>query len=133
MENEFLLKQIGVVQSNLTDLADCPLQEREGAPEALLKLKKEFLDGLDGIAVGSELTLLTWLHLGDRTVLKCRHRNETDTPFVGVFTTRSPDRPNPIGLHHVKVLEVKENGLLKVFPLEVLDGTPILDIKPFMK
>jgi tRNA-Thr(GGU) m(6)t(6)A37 methyltransferase TsaA len=128
----FQVNVIGVVQSSLKNLDDCPLQGTEGAPEALLQVSAEFQAGLDGIRVGHELMLLTWLHRGDRSVLQCRRRNETTTPMVGVFTTRSPDRPNPIGLHQVKVLELTTNGVLRVAPLEALDGTPILDIKPVL-
>jgi len=130
--NNFQVNVIGVIQSALKSLEDCPLQGTEGAPEALVHVSAEFQAGLVGIGVGHELMLLTWLHRGDRSVLQCRRRNETTTPKVGVFTTRSPDRPNPIGLHQVKVLELKANGILRVAPLEALDGTPILDIKPIL-
>ncbi len=127
---DFLLRSIGVVQSKLKNLNDCPLQESEGAPEATLLIAPEYRNALDGLAVGNRLVLLTWFHLADRTVLKCRRRKETDTPLVGVFTTRSPDRPNPIGIHRVNILEIHPNGYLRVSPLEALDGTPIVDIKP---
>jgi tRNA-Thr(GGU) m(6)t(6)A37 methyltransferase TsaA len=123
------VKPIGVVQSELTRREDCPLQGDEGAPEAWLKIADEFIEALDGIKVGSEAILLTWFHLANRDVLKCYPRNETNAPHVGVFTTRSPDRPNPIGLHTVKILAI-EHGRIKVFPLEALDGTLLLDIKP---
>jgi tRNA-Thr(GGU) m(6)t(6)A37 methyltransferase TsaA len=127
---DFLLRPIGVVQSALKNLDDCPLQEREGAPEATLLIAPEFRNALNGLAVGDRLVLLTWFHLADRAVLKCRRRKETDTPPEGVFNTRSPDRPNPIGIHRVKLLEIQPSGYLRVSPLEALDGTPIVDIKP---
>jgi tRNA-Thr(GGU) m(6)t(6)A37 methyltransferase TsaA len=123
------VKPVGIVQSELTRREDCPLQGNEGAPEAWLKITDEFIEALDGIKVGSDAILLTWFHLANRDVLKCYPRNETNAPNVGVFTTRSPDRPNPIGLHTVKILAI-ERGRIKVFPLEALDGTLLLDIKP---
>ncbi|HYI78535.1 MAG TPA: tRNA (N6-threonylcarbamoyladenosine(37)-N6)-methyltransferase TrmO [Chryseolinea sp.] len=123
------VKPVGIVQSELTRREDCPLQGNEGAPEAWLKITDEFIEALDGIKVGSDAILLTWFHLANRDVLKCYPRNETNAPHVGVFTTRSPDRPNPIGLHTVKILAI-ERGRIKVFPLEALDGTLLLDIKP---
>jgi tRNA-Thr(GGU) m(6)t(6)A37 methyltransferase TsaA len=126
---ELNVKPIGSVQSELTRREDCPLQGNEGAPEAWLKITDEFIEALDGIKVGSDAILLTWFHLANRDVLKCYPRNETNAPHVGVFTTRSPDRPNPIGLHTVKILAM-ERGRIKVFPLEALDGTLLLDIKP---
>jgi tRNA-Thr(GGU) m(6)t(6)A37 methyltransferase TsaA len=126
---ELNVKPVGIVQSELTRREDCPLQGNEGAPEAWLKITDEFIEALDGIKVGSDAILLTWFHLANRDVLKCYPRNETNAPHVGVFTTRSPDRPNPIGLHTVKILAM-ERGRIKVFPLEALDGTLLLDIKP---
>ncbi|HZB13445.1 MAG TPA: tRNA (N6-threonylcarbamoyladenosine(37)-N6)-methyltransferase TrmO [Chryseolinea sp.] len=126
---ELNVKPVGIVQSELTRREDCPLQGNEGAPEAWLKITDEFIEALDGIKVGSDAILLTWFHLANRDVLKCYPRNETNAPHVGVFTTSSPDRPNPIGLHTVKILAM-ERGRIKVFPLEALDGTLLLDIKP---
>jgi tRNA-Thr(GGU) m(6)t(6)A37 methyltransferase TsaA len=123
------LKPIGVVQSALTKKEDCPLQGHEGAPEAWLKIEKEFIPALQGLEPGDEIILLTWFHLADREVLQCYPRNQVQSPHVGVFTTRSPDRPNPIGLHPVKILVV-EPGRMKVYPLEALDGTVVVDIKP---
>ena len=126
------LKSIGTVQSALIKREDCPLQGDEGAPEAWLNIDKEFLPGLQGLKVGNEIILLTWFHLVDREVLKCYPRNQINSRHVGVFTTRSPDRPNPIGLHPVKVLAI-ESGRVKVYPLEALDGTLLLDIKPVIR
>lgn len=124
-----LLKKIGEVSSTLTSKEDCPLQGDEGAPEAWLHIEKEFVDGLDTLVPGSTVVLLTWLHLANRDIIKCYPRNETHASHVGVFATRSPDRPNPIGLHTVKILAIEENRL-KVYPLEVMDGTILVDIKP---
>lgn len=126
---DFQLHAIGTVHSPLKTLEDCPLQGEEGAPEAWIDLLPAYAAGLDNIQPGTELILLTWFHKADRTVIKCHRRNDTEGGQFGVFSTRSPDRPNPIGLHHVKVLEAVR-GQLKVFPLEALDGTPVIDIKP---
>lgn len=123
------LNPIGVVESTLTSREDCPLQGNEGAPEAWLNIRKDYAAGLDGLEVGSEAILITWFHLADRDVLKCYPRNQINSPHVGVFTTRSPDRPNPIGLHSVKILAI-EPGRIKVYPLEALNGTLLVDIKP---
>lgn len=95
-----------------------------------LLFTRSFKEGIKDITVGSELMILTWLHMADRTVLKCIRRNLYNTPLVGVFSTRSPDRPNPIGVHEVKVIGISDNGEIKVSELEVLDGTPLIDIKP---
>ena len=123
------LNPIGIIQSPLIRKEDCPLQGNEGAPEAWVLINKAFTEGLDGLRVGSSVILLTWFHLANREILKCYPRNEINSPHVGVFTTRSPDRPNPIGLHTVKIMAI-ESGKLKVYPLEALDGTLLLDIKP---
>ena len=129
---KFILKPIGYVRSDLKRIEDCPLQGNENAPEAWLEIEPGFTDGIDDIGVGSEVVLLTWFHKANREVIKCYRRNEIESPPVGVFNTRSPDRPNPIGLHIVKVLEIIK-GKIRVFPLEALDGTPLIDIKPVLK
>ena len=123
------LNPIGVVESTLTSREDCPLQGNEGAPEAWLNIRKDYAAGLDGLEVGSEAILITWFHLADRDVLKCYPRNQINSAHVAVFTTRSPDRPNAIGLHSVKILAI-EPGRIKVYPLEALNGTLLVDIKP---
>src|SRR5690242_15641640 len=123
------LKFIGRVHSPLKTIEDCPLQESEGAPEATLEIFPEYADGIGNIEVGSRLVLLTWFHQADRTVIKCVSRNNFDSPKIGVFSTRSPDRPNPIGIHKVKVLSVTGKQIT-VSALEALDGTPVIDIKP---
>lgn len=122
---------IGVVRSPLQSRADAPLQNTEGAPDAWLELHEELADGLDGLAIGDEIIVLTWFHLSRRDVLKLHPRGDARNPLTGVFSTRSPDRPNPIGLHRVRVLELA-HAKLKVGPLEALDGTPILDLKPVL-
>lgn len=130
MENS--LKTIGKVNSSLRRIEDCPLQENENAPTASILIFPEFLEGVQDIKAGNEILLLTWLHKADRSVIKCVMRNNYGTPEVGVFSTRSPDRPNPIGLHKVKVLSVNGDGVICVSQLEVLDQTPIIDIKPIL-
>ena len=123
------LHAIGVVESSLTDRAQAPKQGDEGAPEAWLVFDAAVADGLDGVREGDELLVLTWLDRSDRDVLRVRPRGDQARPMTGVFATRSPDRPNPIGLHRVTVLEV--DGLrLKVSDLEALNGTPVVDVKP---
>ena len=107
------------------------MQGDEGAPEAWLELTASTALGLMGIKAGDELIVLTWLHLAKRDVLQVHPRGDLNRPLSGVFATRSPDRPNPVGLHRVLVLEVKE-GKLRVAPLEAINGTPIVDIKPVL-
>ena len=123
------LKFIGIVHSPLKSLEDCPRQESEGAPEATVEIYPEFAEGLSHVRPGSEVLLLTWLHEANRSVLSTHPRNDPSTPLTGVFATRSPDRPNPVGLHVVKVLSLKKN-IFTVAELEVLDQTPVIDIKP---
>jgi tRNA-Thr(GGU) m(6)t(6)A37 methyltransferase TsaA len=130
-ETAFTVRSIGVVRSALTSRADAPRQGDEGAPAAWIELGPTYARGLAGIAPGDEILMLTWLHLTDRDVLEIHPRNDPDRPITGVFATRSPDRPNPIGLHRVTVREIDENRL-RVEPLEAIDGTPIVDIKPVL-
>ena len=122
---------IGKIHSELKRIEDCPLQGNESAPAAVLEIFPEFLEGIKDIKAGSKILLLTWLHQADRSILKCVPRNNYDLPMVGVFSTRSPDRPNPIGIHSVEVLSI-ENNKLNVSALEVLDQTPLIDIKPVL-
>lgn len=128
----YSLCPIGFVRSQLTAREDAPLQGSEGAPEAWVEIDPAFADALDGVAKGSEVILLTWLHLSRRDVLKVHPRGDPEKPLAGVFATRSPDRPNPIGLHRVQVLETDAPARLRVWPLETLDGTPVVDIKPVL-
>jgi len=127
---EQTIKFIGKIQSVLKRIEECPLQENENAPEAILQIFPEFKEGIKDIKPGSEILLLTWLHMADRGVIKCKPRNNHKSPLIGVFSTRSPDRPNPIGVHLVKVLSISDNALIKVSAVEVIDQTPIIDIKP---
>jgi tRNA-Thr(GGU) m(6)t(6)A37 methyltransferase TsaA len=120
---------IGRVESPLTDKAAAPKQGREGSPEAWLVFEPAILEGLDGITAGDEVILLTWLDRADRDVLRVHPRDDVNNPMRGVFGTRSADRPNPIGLHQIHILEIDGNRV-RVRDLEALDGTPIVDVKP---
>jgi tRNA-Thr(GGU) m(6)t(6)A37 methyltransferase TsaA len=126
------LRLIGVVRSPLTTREEAPKQGSEGAPEAWVEIDPAFADALAGVAAGDEVILLTWLHLSRRDVLEVHPRGDPERPLTGVFATRSPDRPNPIGLHRVRVLETDPPARLRVSPLEALDGTPVVDIKPVL-
>jgi tRNA-Thr(GGU) m(6)t(6)A37 methyltransferase TsaA len=127
----FEVRPIGTVRSPLTDLADAPKQGDEGAPEAWLVFEPAALEGLDGIEPGDEVIVLTWLDRARREVLRVHPRSDASRPEQGVFGTRSPDRPNPIGLHRVEVLAI-DGKRVRVRNLEALDGTPIVDVKPVL-
>jgi tRNA-Thr(GGU) m(6)t(6)A37 methyltransferase TsaA len=126
------LVAIGHVESPLRDRDSAPKQGDEGAPDAWLALAPEMAEGLDGIAAGDELLVLTWLHEARRDVLRVRPRGDASRPEDGVFNTRSPDRPNPVGLHRVTVLAL-DGQRVHVRGLEALDGTPIVDLKPLLR
>jgi tRNA-Thr(GGU) m(6)t(6)A37 methyltransferase TsaA len=123
------LQPIGRVESPLTDPASAPKQGSEGAPEAWIVLEPAVLPGVDGLAAGDRAIVLTWLDRADRSILRVHPRDDPANPERGVFTTRSADRPNPIGLHEVEVVEI-DGGRLRVRPLEAVDGTPVVDLKP---
>jgi tRNA-Thr(GGU) m(6)t(6)A37 methyltransferase TsaA len=126
------LVAIGTVESPLTDRASAPKQGDEGAPDAWIVFDASVADALGGIAAGDELLVLTWLDRARRDVLRVRPRDDPARTEQGVFSTRSPDRPNPIGLHRVTVLEI--HGLrVRVSDLEALDGTPLVDVKPLLR
>lgn len=129
----YAIHPIGVVQSELTGRHQAPRQGNEGSPNAWLQISPEFREALDGIHPGAEILIFTWLHLADRTTLKTHPRSHPSNPLTGVFATRSPDRPNPIGMHKVTALEINQRGGLKVGPLEAIDGTPVIDIKPVLR
>jgi tRNA-Thr(GGU) m(6)t(6)A37 methyltransferase TsaA len=129
LPDEYAVRAIGVVRSVLVDRADAPRQPDEDAPAAEVVLDQAVVPALAGIAVGDRIELLTWLHLADRATLTTYPRGDTTRPLSGVFATRSPDRPNPIGLHTVTVTAV-EADVVRVAGLEAVDGTPVLDIKP---
>jgi tRNA-Thr(GGU) m(6)t(6)A37 methyltransferase TsaA len=122
------LRPIGKVESRLTEVTQAPKQADEGAPEAWLVLEPDFVAGLDGLAPGDEIVVITWLDRAQRDILRNHPRGDPSRPTAGVFTTRSPHRPNPLGLHQVTVAAV-DGGRVRVRSLEAVDGTPILDIK----
>jgi tRNA-Thr(GGU) m(6)t(6)A37 methyltransferase TsaA len=125
----FTLAPIGILRSPLIRREDAPNQGSEGAPDAWLEVQAAVAVGLDGISVGDEIILITWLHQSSREVLKVHPRGDEGIPLTGVFATRSPDRPNPLGLHRVTVRVITGARLL-VGPIEAIDGTPVVDIKP---
>jgi tRNA-Thr(GGU) m(6)t(6)A37 methyltransferase TsaA len=129
---DFSLQPIGIIRSSLTRREDAPRQGHEGGPEAVLEISPEFMPALEGVEVGDELILITWFHLSKRDVLRVHPRGDRSNPLAGVFATRSPDRPNPLGLHRVKLLEIAGTKL-RIGPIEALDGTPVLDIKPVLR
>jgi tRNA-Thr(GGU) m(6)t(6)A37 methyltransferase TsaA len=130
-DNDFTLRPIGRVESPLTDPASAPKQGFEGAPETTAVFDAAVEDALFGIEPGQEVLLLTWFDRADREVLRVHPRSDPSNPIQGVFNTRSPDRPNPIGLHRVQVVAI--DGLrIRLRDLEALDGTPVLDIKPVL-
>lgn len=128
-ETRFEVKAIGRVESPLTDLASAPKQGDEGAPEAWLVFDPAVLDALQGIHPGDEVIVLTWLDRARRNVLRVHPRGDVSRAQQGVFATRSPHRPNPIGLHRVEIASV-DGRRIRVRKLEALDGTPIVDVKP---
>jgi len=121
---------IGVIHSPLKNLDDCPRQGNENAPEVVIEIFEPYAEAAKDIQQGQQLLLLTWLHAADRSALTTHPRNDESLPLTGIFSTRSPNRPNPIGLHPVTVLAVLSNGMFKVSGLEALDQTPVVDIKP---
>jgi tRNA-Thr(GGU) m(6)t(6)A37 methyltransferase TsaA len=127
----YSLTPVGFVRSPLKYRKDAPKQGNEGAPDAWLEILPAFMTAFKGINVGQEIILLTWLHQARREVLEVHPRGNKSAPLAGVFATRSPDRPNPIGLHQVNVLKIAGNRV-QVEPLEAIDGTPVVDIKPVL-
>src|SRR5262245_44735983 len=131
-EETYALEVVGVVRSPIKDLAAAPLFYTEGAPSARVEVGAVYAAGLKRMQVGDDIIVLTWLHLGRRDVLEVHPRGDPRNPLTGVFSTRSPHRPNPLGLHRCRVVAI--NGTtLEVGPLEVVDGTPVVDIKPVVE
>jgi tRNA-Thr(GGU) m(6)t(6)A37 methyltransferase TsaA len=125
----FVVQPIGFVRSTLRATAEAPNQAYEGALAAVLEIDSAYADALHRIEAGDELTVLTWLHLADRRVLQTHPRGDESIPLTGVFRTRSPDRPNPIGVHRVTVTGLEGGATLRVDALEAVDGTPVIDLK----
>ncbi len=125
------LRVIGVVESPLVDLTDAPAQGDEGELDAWIEMESAYLPAMRDLVVGERVIVLTWLDHGDRDVLAVHPRGDPSRPLHGVFSTRSPDRPNPIGLHEVDIVSI-DGARLRVRNLEAINGTPVLDIKPVL-
>ena len=130
-EDRYQIRPVGWVESPLQDLAAAPPQGDEGAPDAWVVIRPELQPAMRDLKVGDQVIVLTWLHRSDRTVLEVHPRGDLERPLTGVFITRSPDRPNPVGLHEVEILGI-DGTRLRVRNLEALDGTPVVDIKPIL-
>ena len=122
------LRPIGVIRSIIKERSKAPKLASEGAPDAWLEVSPVVAEGIDGLLVGQEIIVITWLHRARRDVLKVHPRGNRNNPLTGVFATRSPDRPNPVGLHRVTVRRLVGNRL-RIGPIEAIDGTPVIDIK----
>ena len=127
----YSLHPIGHIRSTLRALDEAPRQGSEGAPDAWLEVHPTFMRGLSGIAAGDEVIVITWLHRADRGVLEVHPRGDPENPLAGVFATRSPDRPNPLGLHRVTVREIS-GSRLRIGPIEAIDATPVVDVKAIL-
>ena len=126
------MRPIGVIRSVLTERSDAPKQGSEGAPDAWLEVFSWAAEGLLGLQVGDEVIVITWLHEARRDILQVHPRSDPRNPLTGVFATRSPDRPNPLGLHPVIVRAIEGNRL-RIGPIEAIDGTPVVDLKPALR
>ena len=126
----YALHPVGRIESTLSERKGAPRQGNEGAPDAWLEVSAAYEDALDGLATGDEVIVITWLHQGARDVLKVYPRDRPGR-LTGVFATRSPDRPNPLGLHRVTVHEISGRRF-RIGPIEAIDGTPVVDIKPVL-
>ena len=129
----FEMSPVGYVRSTLISRLGAPRQAWEGAPSARLEIDPQYLTAMRGIEAGQAVWILTWLHESKRSVQEVHPRGELQNPLTGVFATRSPDRPNPIGLHQARIVKVSDGGVLEVEELEAIDGTPIIDIKPVIE
>ena len=129
--SSYTLEPVGFIRSTVKGRADAPRQGPEGAPDAWLEIDPQFSEALLGMDVGHELIVITWLHEAERDRLRVHPRGDESSPLTGVFSTRSPDRPNPLGLHRVTVREIVGNRI-RIGPMEAIDGTPVVDIKPVL-
>ena len=125
------LRPIATIRSTLKRLEKAPMQGAEGAPDAWLEVHAFAREALDGLQRGDQVIVITWFHQANRKVLKVHPRSDPNRPFTGVFATRSPDRPNPLGLHPVTIRRITGTRL-RVGPIEAMDGTPVVDIKPVL-
>lgn len=131
VEIDWTLRPIGIIESTIKTRREAPKQGSEGAPDVWIVVNPTVIECLDGLAVGDDLVVITWLHEARREVMKVHPRWDPQRRLTGVFATRSPDRPNPLGLHQVRLYEISENRL-RIGPIEVIDGTPVVDIKPVL-
>jgi tRNA-Thr(GGU) m(6)t(6)A37 methyltransferase TsaA len=125
------LRPIGFIRSSLKRRENASMQGTEGAPDAWLEVEQFAREAMDGLRTGDEIIVITWLHESDRAVLKVHPRSDPNRPLTGVFATRSPDRPNPLGLHPVTIRKIVGNRL-RVGPIEAISGTAVVDIKPVL-
>jgi len=125
------LRPIGVIRSTIKSRSEAPRQGTEGAPDVWLEVHRFAAEAMDGLSVGDEIIVVTWLHRARRDVMKVHPRSDPRRQLTGVFATRSPDRPNPLGLHPVTVRRIVKNRL-RIGPIEAIDGTPVVDIKPVL-
>jgi tRNA-Thr(GGU) m(6)t(6)A37 methyltransferase TsaA len=125
------LRPVGTIRSTIKTLKGAPKQGSEGAPDAWLEVSAFAAPALDGLTVGVDVIVITWLHRARRDVMKVHPRSDPRRPLTGVFATRSPDRPNPLGLHRVTVRQIDGRRIL-IGPMEAMDGTPVVDIKPVL-
>ena len=125
------LRPIGVIRSTIKSRSEAPRQGTEGAPDVWLEVHRFAAEAMDGLSVGDEIIVVTWLHRANRDVMKVHPRSDPRRQLTGVFATRSPDRPNPLGLHPVTVRRIVKNRL-RIGPIEAIDGTPVVDIKPVL-
>jgi len=132
LAEHYSIHPIGRIRSALRSLVEAPRQGREGAPDAWLEVDASYARALSGIAVGDQIIVITWLHRANRNVLEVHPRGEVQTPLAGVFATRSPHRPNPLGLHRVEVRQVAGTRL-RIGPIEAIDDTPVIDVKTVLE
>jgi tRNA-Thr(GGU) m(6)t(6)A37 methyltransferase TsaA len=125
------LRPIGVIRSTIKSRSEAPRQGTEGAPDVWLEVHRFAAEAMDGLSMGDEIIVVTWLHRARRNVMKVHPRSDPQRRLTGVFATRSPDRPNPLGLHPVTIRKIVKNRL-RVGPIEAIDGTPVVDIKPVL-
>lgn len=125
------LRPIGVIRSSIKSRSEAPRQGTKGAPDVWLEVHRFAAEAMDGLSVGDEIIVVTWLHRARRDVMKVHPRSDPRRRLTGVFATRSPDRPNPLGLHPVTVRRIVKNRL-RIGPIEAIDGTPVVDIKPVL-
>ena len=132
MNYEAAVRAIGIVRSPIKSRDEAPRQGFEGAPDVWLEIDPAYADAIVGLTEGSEIIVISWFHHANRDELQTHPRNDPNLPLTGVFATRSPDRPNPLGLHKATLRQISGLRLL-AGPIEAIDGTPVIDIKPALR